>query len=226
MIIFAIDQRSAEWVKVRAGLVTGSCAGAILAERKRGTGELKERANLRARVVCERLTGIVEDDLPYLPFWMRHGVETESAAFAAYEAAVGVLAERVGFVAHYALAAGCSPDGVVNVTRDEFSDEVIGIEGVIELKCPKAMTHLSYLKGNDVPEEYAPQVLHSLWITGAQWCDFCSFHPGFPEHQQLFRVRVPRDEGKVAAYELMVRLFLSECEKELDAARQLGAVPA
>jgi hypothetical protein len=37
----------------------------------------------------------------------------EADAFAAYEAATGNLARRVGFLAHPELMAGCSPDGEV-----------------------------------------------------------------------------------------------------------------
>ena len=37
----------------------------------------------------------------------------------------------------------------------------------------------------------------------------------FPEPLRLFRVRVERDEKEIAAYALLVRLFLQEIDKEL-----------
>jgi hypothetical protein len=89
--------------------------------------------------------------------------------------------------------------------------------GLIELKCPKSTTHLEYLQANEVPEDYRGQILHALWITGAQWCDFVSFDDRYAEDLELLIVRVERDETQVAAYELLVRQFLSEVEAEVQA---------
>jgi hypothetical protein len=100
--------------------------------------------------------------------------------------------------------AGCSPDGHVR----EW-------EGLIELKCPESTTHLEYLQAGVVPEEYRGQIVHSLWVTGAQWCDFVSFDDRFPEHLQLFIVRVKRADVDIDGYALAASLFLSEVEKEV-----------
>lgn len=207
--IHTCPQRSEEWHALRCGKLTGSGAQAVIQERKRGTGELAKRAELRQRIVVERLTGIAANDLPYLPKDMQHGVDTEPLAVLAYEAETGELVTRVGFVEHDTLPTGCSPDGYVG-----------DWEGAIEIKCPASATHWEYLRNDTIPDEYCGQLLHTLWITGAQWVDFCSFDPRFQdERMRLFRKRLVRDEKLIGAYELAVRLFLSEVDNEIAALR-------
>lgn len=200
-------QRSPEWHALRCGKVTGSIAEAILKVRQKGSGELAIRRDARQRLVVERLTGQPVSDLPYLPKDMQHGVDCEPEAFAAYEAQTGELVMRVGFVEHDTLLAGCSPDGYIG----EWT-------GCIELKCPSSGVHFAYRRADVIPEEYYPQLVHTLWITGAEWVDFCSFDPRFPDALRLFRKRLERKDVDLTAYELAVTLFLSEVEKEVQAA--------
>lgn len=209
MKILDCEQRSPEWMAARCGKVTGSCAEAILKVRQRGTGELAIRTALRQRLVVERLTGIPIEDIPYKGKDLQHGIACEPEAFAAYEAAHREILTRVGFVAHDTLAAGCSPDGYVG-----------NWEGVVEFKCPASETHLETLKADAIPPEYLPQLIHGLWITGAQWADFCSFDPRFTDPAlRLFTKRLTREGIDFAAYELAVRLFLSEVDKDVAAMR-------
>jgi hypothetical protein len=202
-----VEQRSPEWHALRCGRLTGSGAQAVIQQRKKGTGELAIRSKLRQRLVVERLTGLPADDLPYLPKDMQHGVNTEQEALNAYEAATGEIVTRVGFVSHDTLMAGCSPDGCVG----EW-------DGVIELKCPASMTHLEYLQADAIPEDYYGQLVHTLWLTGAPWVDFCSFDPRYKDPtKRLFRKRLEREPAILEAYELAAVLFLSEVDKTVAA---------
>jgi len=205
MRVLDIQQRSPEWCGAHVGRLTGSCAAALIAERKRGTGELEVRTKLRRRLVAERLTGCFADEVgPYLPWAMQRGVDLEPQAFAAYEAVTGTLVERVGFVEHDELMVGCSPDGVVN-----------DYEGIIELKCPNFTTHLEYWQAGGVPLDYWPQVIHNLFVTGALWCDFVSFDDRYKDPAlQLFRVRVERSAVDLVAYEDRLRTFLAEVDRD------------
>lgn len=206
MIVYDVEQRSPEWHALRAGKVTGSAANAILAVRQRGSGELAVRRDLRERLVTERLTGRPLDDNGYKSDAMEHGINCEAEALAAYEAATGEIVTRVGFVAHDTYRAGCSPDGCVG----EW-------EGAIEIKCPGSITHMQYRKANEIPKDYMGQLVHTLWITGAQWVDFVSYDPRYPEPMRLFIKRLERNEDTLTAYELAVSLLLSEVEKEVAA---------
>jgi hypothetical protein len=201
------EQRSPEWFLARVGRLTGSCASDMLATIK--SGEAAARRDLRARLVVERLTGQPQED-GYTNAVMQRGIDLEPAAFAAYEAHTGRMARRTGFLTHDSLMAGCSLDGDV----DNFA-------GIVEMKCPKSATHLGYLRSGVVPANHLPQILHNLWISGAQWCDFVSFDDRFPEGLQFFCVRVPRVEIDVLAYAKCAEKFLAEVNEELDSVRGL-----
>lgn len=211
--VHQVEQRSEQWRQLRAGRLTGSEAGALLAERKRGTGELAVRRDLRRRLVVERLTGYAEDSAPIKSRAMQHGVDTERAAFRAYEAKTGQLVTTAGFLAHNELAAGVSLDGYVG----DFT-------GVIELKCPTSLVHLDYLEAGVLPDDYRGQVIHALWMTGAAWCDFVSFDDRLPAGLQLFVHRVQASSIDLKAYELLVRMFLTEVERDQAAIEQLATL--
>lgn len=205
MIVHNVEQRSPEWHALRCGRVTGSCADAILKVRQRGSGELAVRRDLRQRLIVERLTGVPADDIPYKGKDLQHGIDTEPEAVIAYEAAQSEIVTRIGFVSHDRLMAGCSPDGCIG----EW-------EGCIEVKCPASETHWDYVKADAVPADYYPQLVHTLWITGAPWVDFISYDPRFLDTtKRLFIKRLTRDGIDFTAYELAVSLFLSEVDKEV-----------
>lgn len=201
MIVHDVEQRSEAWHRLRAGRVTGSAANAILAVRQKGTGELAIRRDLRQRLIVESITGNPMEENGYKSKAMEHGIDCEQEALNAYEAATGEIVTRVGFVSHDTLMAGCSPDGRVG----EW-------DGAIELKCPNSDTHLEYLQADVIPKEYYGQVLHTLWITGAPWVDFCSYDPRYPEPMRLFRKRLTREGIDFTAYELAVSTLLTEVE--------------
>lgn len=174
------------------------------------SGEAAARRDLRVRLVVEQLTGVSQEDT-FVSKDMQRGIDREADAFAAYEAATGNLVHRVGFLAHDELAAGCSPDGQIG-----------NYTGIVELKVPKSATHLRYLRAGGLPSDYVWQVQHNLWITGAQWCDFVSFDDRFPPSLRLFMVRVPRVQAEIDSYELIVRSFLTEVEKEVADVRRMA----
>lgn len=210
--VLSADQRSEAWRAARIGMLTGSRACDMLAKVK--TGEAAARRNLRVQLVLERLTGVPQED-GYQSFDMKRGIEMETDAFAAYEALTGNLTRRAGFLGHPELMAGCSVDGEV----DSFA-------GIVELKVPKSATHLGYVRSKQVPTEYLQQVRHCLWITGAEWCDFVSYDPRFPESLRLLITRVTMSAVERTSYELMVRAFLTEVEREVEEihALAIGAV--
>ena len=177
-------------------------------------GEAASRRDLRAQLVVERLTGIPQDD-GYINAAMQRGIDKEADALAAYEAFSGCLVQRAGFLAHGELAAGVSLDGYVG-----------DFHGIVEVKCPKSATHLNALRSRAVPTEYAPQVLHGLWMTGASWCDWVSFDDRFPERLQLLIVRVVRNQFEVMAYERTVLTFLESVDREYQEAVGLSVSSA
>lgn len=192
-------QGTPEWLAARAGRLTGSRAGDMLAKVK--AGEAAGRRDYRVQLVTERLTGCPQED-GYQSAEMKWGNEQEPFARMAYEAATGIIVRQTGFLALDEIMAGCSLDGDV----EKFT-------GIVEFKCPKSATHIAYLSDGGLPSKYRPQVTHNLWVTGAQWCDFVSFDPRLPENLQLLIVRVNRADVDLAAYEAEALAFLAEVER-------------
>ena len=191
-------QGTPEWLADRAGRATGSCAAKILAKIK--SGEAATRRDYRFQLAVERLTGRPAEP-GYVSAEMEWGTLQEPSARLAYEAATGNAVREAGFAYLPSIMTGCSVDG--------FIDDG-GRVGIQEIKCPKTATHISYLLAERLPPDYEPQVLHNMWVTGAEFADFVSFDPRLPEKLQLFIVRIERNEDAIKAHEKEVMLFLFE----------------
>lgn len=211
--VLTCEQRSPEWYAARAGRLTASDAKKALGVLK-GGGEPAERRDLRMRLVLERLTGQPQED-DFDNDDMRRGRELEGAARQAYEAESGEFVETTGFISHNELMVGCSLDGHIG----DFA-------GIVEIKVPRSANHLECLKARAVPDRYLPQVVHSLWITGAEFADFVSYDPRFPEHLRLAIVRVTRTSVDLAEHEKKVRAFLAEVDRDIAAVVTLSDVGA
>jgi hypothetical protein len=199
-----IDQRSPEWRQLRLGKLTGSCGADMLATIK--SGEAASRRNLRIRLAIERITGISQES-DFTSRDMERGTELEPEALAAYEALTGDLAQSIGFVELPTIKAGCSPDGYLG-----------DYDVIVSLKCPKSATHYGYLCGHGVPSDYVPQMLHELWITGAQAYDFLSYDPRFPINLRTFYVRVERASlaAQIDEYAEKAVAFLAEVDRAVE----------
>lgn len=193
-----IEQRSAEWLALRCGKVTASRIADVMARTQKGWGA--SRANYAAQLICERLTGTVEQS--YTNAAMQWGNDWEDAAREAYGLKVGEFVAEVGFVEHpdAFIAAGASPDGLV------------GDDGLVEIKCPNSATHIATLRGEPIPDKYIKQMQWQMACTERQWCDFASFDPRLPDAMQLHIQRVARDDALIADMTEAVQNFLAEVD--------------
>lgn len=210
--ILEAEQRSPEWYAARAGRLTGSRAGDMLAKIQRG--EAAARRDLRLQLVCERMTGRPQED-GFVNKEMQRGIDLEAMARAEYEAATGVIVRTTGFLMADDLPVGCSLDG-----------DIENFRGIVELKCPKSSTHLCYLRDGIVPKEYRPQLRHNLWVSGAEWADFVSYDDRFPVELQLFKARLYRKDADIDGYEQEAFAFLKEVDRDVLSVRTLLSVAA
>ena len=202
-----IEQGTPEWFAARLGKATGSRIADIIAKTK--TGYSTSRANYAAQLVCERLTGKVAESFTNAA--MQWGTETEPLARAAYEVKTGEMVDQVGFVDHPSIEnSGASPDGLV------------GLFGMLEIKCPNTATHIETLLSQQVPTKYITQIQFQMTCAGRQWCDFVSFDPRMPENLQLFIKRVEYDPPYVAMLEKEVIQFLMDVEANVNQLRKLN----
>lgn len=118
-------------------------------------------------LAAERLTGNVEESSTTLDMW--RGIEHEPFAKDYYEehyAAVNPVGFMVRDFGGYKI--GCSPDGLV------------GDDGMVEVKCPRAKTHIATVLDDEVPKQHMAQLQTALLVSGREWIDYISFHGGLP----------------------------------------------
>lgn len=190
-------QGTEEWKAARAGNVTASRVADVMSKIK--TGEAAGRRNYRIQIVAELLTGLPQDG-GFVSQDMKNGTEQEPFARAAYEVSRDVMVEQIGFVLHPSIERfGASPDGIL-------------ADGMLEIKCPKATTHIEYLLGGVAPSEYHLQMLAGMDCCERSWCDFVSYCPLLPENLQMFVVRFQRDDKRIAE----MRDAIIQFNKEVD----------
>jgi putative phage-type endonuclease len=200
-----LEQRSPDWFAARCGKVTASRIADLMARTK--SGYSTSRANYRAQLICERLTGCVEPS--YCNPAMQHGIDTEAEAREAYQQHMLCTVEELAFAEHPTITmAGASPDGLV------------GDDGLVEIKCPITATHIDTLLNGAVADKYVKQMQFQMACTGRAWCDFVSYDNRLPEAMRLFIQRVPRDETAIAEIEAEVISFLDEIETTVTQLRQ------
>lgn len=203
-----MEQRTEEWFAARLGKVTASRVADVIAKTK--SGYSTSRDNYMAQLVCERLTG--QQGESFTNAAMQHGTETEPMARSAYEALNELLVEEIGFVQHPKIEmAGASPDGLV------------GLFGMLEIKCPNTATHIDTLLSQSVPTKYITQMQWQMRCCERQWCDYVSFDNRLPADLQLFVKRVEFDAAYVATLEEEVNLFLKELDTKVTKLNNLKA---
>ena len=190
-----IEQRTTEWFAQRCGHLTASRISDMMARTQKGWGA--SRANYAAQLIAERLTGVAESG--FTSAAMQHGIDTEAAARAAYGFMQDVEVIEAPFVLHPRLAwSGASPDGFV------------GDDGLVEIKCPNTATHITTLRGGEIPDKYIKQMQWQMACAERDWCDFVSFDPRMPVEMQLHIQRVDRDNDLIAEIESAAIGFLDE----------------
>ena len=78
-----------------------------------------------------------------------------------------VEVKEVGFHLHDDYDIGCSPDGLFTLVSDTG----------VEIKSPRASTHIRYMRNKKLPVEYVQQVQLSMWLLEVDHYYFCSYHP-------------------------------------------------
>lgn len=184
MKIINLEQGSDEWLKARLGVATASNFDKVITSTGKESTQFEKYAlELASQLLMDEPEETYKNDA------MKRGNELEPVARQAYEETTFNIVETVGMFKSDCGNFGYSPDGLV------------GNDGLIEIKCPQATTHLKYLIDDKLPADYVAQVQGGLFISGRKWCDFVSFHPNFKEGRQLFVKRIERDEDFIAKLE-------------------------
>lgn len=200
-----VVQGSPEWFAARLGKVTASKVADVVAKTK--TGPSASRATYMGQLIAERLTGTPAET--FSNGAMQWGTEKEPDARRAYAFRKDAAVSEIGFVDHPSvLMSGASPDGL------------IGLDGLVEIKCPNTSTHIDTLLSGSVPGKYVTQMQWQLACTERDWCDFVSYDPRLPEEMRVFVRRVNRDDALIAELEREVSAFLAELDDKLGKLRE------
>lgn len=198
IVVPDLEQGSQAWFAARAGRATASCFADVLAK-----GQGKTRAAYLRKLIAERLTGEIAET--YKSKDMERGQEQEPLACLAYEAETDELLERVGFIQHDTIMAGCSPDRLV-----------AGKKKGVEVKCVLPHVQVDTILSGSYPSEHKAQVQGGMWITGYDEWDFVSYSPKMPKHRRLYVYTVKRDDAYIAQIEAEVKRFLAEVDRLVD----------
>lgn len=197
-------QGTPEWLQARCGSLGASSIGDALAKTKTGWGA--SRANLRSRLITERLTGNPVET--FVNAAMQRGTDLEPQARAAYSFMHDCDVAEVGIILHPAiLNTHCSPDGL------------IADDGMVEIKCCGATRHIEILDGSPPEDRYVKQCLWQMACTGRAYVDLAYFHPDMPEAMKLHVTRIERDDAVIADMEDDVREFLAEVDATVERLR-------
>jgi len=184
-----IVQGTPAWHDIRRGIITASAVGKLLTPTLKVASNDTSRA-LTATLAAERITGWTESTAITSDMW--RGIDAEPVA-RDYYSSHHAAATEVGFMVleQDGWRLGYSPDGLV------------GDDGLIEIKAPRAKGHLNTILAGQVPAYYMAQVQAGLLVSGRAWCDFVSYCGGMP----LFVVRVEPDDEWMAAICAAVAVF-------------------
>lgn len=193
-----IKQGTEQWFMARAGLVTSSgVAAAMTRDRSRAEGTFGQTAHTYALELAAERWGGSEEAIQTAA--MERGSSLEDAALDAYEGRTLNMVRRGQFWVHETLACAASPDGLVSDGDGT---------GVVEVKCMGLAKHASCILSKQPPSEYIPQMVHELWLTGADYVDFVSYHPGAPEDRRVCVLRITRDNKLVTEHSMRVMQFI------------------
>jgi len=188
MKIIECDQYSEQWWQARLGVCTASTFKSVVTLKGEPS---KSSKKLAYKLAGEFVAGKAEES--YQSAAMARGSEMEAEAREFYNMVKGVEVQEVGFCLEE--FGGASPDGLVEE------------DGLIEIKCPIASTHVAYLlKVESLEKDYFQQVQGQMLITGRKWTDLISYYPGI----KPVIIRVERNEEFISKLRVELKMVAQD----------------
>lgn len=160
------EQGSEAWLRARSEIPTASEFHNLVTAK----GKIKEGEGPKSYLAEKLAQKWLGGPLPgFSSFATEQGNLREDEAIPGYCFEHSVQIDRVALCTSDDGRIGCSPDGL------------IGEDSGIEVKCPQADTHVKYLLGGRVPDDYVIQVQGALFVTQRPHWVFLSYCPKFPQ---------------------------------------------
>lgn len=212
MMFVPCQQGTPEWFDMRAGVCTASMFSSAVSRLGRKSGDKKEgdfsaaSDKYAADLAIELISGKPYGEPPKA-WTLQRGHDLEPLARQSYEMQTGNIALEAGICLTDDRAFGYSTDGLVGVTT--AGGEIIGCEGLIEIKCPVDSTKILAMWQTGDVSEYAHQMQGGMWITGAKWCDFIMHVPDLENAgKDTYIKRVHRDDEFIEKLEADLLAFI------------------
>jgi len=197
LVILNCEQRSPEWFMARKGLGTASKTKEMIAGKTTET-----RAGYMYELIGQVATGEIAES--FTTKEMQHGIDQEPNARSAYEFSQGVSVQEIGFIIGKNGRMGASPDGLVLEQKKG-----------IEIKCPfNTKYHIDFLLMDKIKLEYIYQVQFSMWVTGLEMWDFCSYDPRMKKNL-LKVVTIEKDEKIHDRFDSEIGAFILDMDSAL-----------
>lgn len=191
-----VEQGQGDWLKVKLGVVSGSNISKAIAKKGTETrsGYLMDLVGQIATKRFDEINGKA----------LEHGTINEPAARAAYEFETGYKVEQTGFIYCEERRIGVSPDGLIP-----------SLNKGLEIKNPfTARVHADFLCNDRIKSEYELQVQFSLYVTGYETWDFCSYHSAFKTGMLKIKT-FERNEKIFERFDNELPEFLKELDEAL-----------
>jgi hypothetical protein len=211
---FDVDQGSAHWYKLRAGIPTASSFDKIITPSKMEMSA--QRKAYACRIIAGRLMNWQAESLDKIGH-IQAGKENEPLAVQQFEFVTETETKKVGFVTSDDGRFGASPDRVAGIHESS-------VDLVAEVKCPTVPVQFERLlfEEEKVSLIYRCQVQGQLWVAQADKAAFYSYHPRMPQ----YLVRTGRDDAFIAKLSAAMEQFSDELEGWMEVAQSLGVYQA
>ena len=191
-----VQQRSIEWHEQRLGKFTASEIYKLMGTK--GLGETGKSYAFDKAV--ETVFGEVEEN--FISYDMQNGIDTEPIAFKKFSELKSLQFVEVSDCGFFNIGdhAGASPDGLV------------GSDGILEIKCPKANTFFKLVATNQIDPKYFYQMQMQMMAANRKVGYFFNYFI-FEGHEFWHEIEVLQDEA--ICDKIWDRILEAEKEKKI-----------
>lgn len=203
--VYDLEQGTDDWRRHRSGVITASRAHEIIKPGRGKGGYSESRATYMLELIAQVCTGQVPEQSSFKQAEWGH--ENEPLAREAYEAMEFVSVNQCGLIYRdSSLRCAISPDGIME-------------DRGLEIKNPyTTQVHLQTLMNGEIKPEYVTQCQFSMWLTGLERWDFCSYDHRMrgKASNRLCIIPQYRDDETMRKFDIEIPKFIAEMDEALD----------
>lgn len=204
--VYDMEQGTDEWLRHRAGVITASRAHDIIKSGRSKGSYSEARATYMLELIAQVCTGLVPESASFKQAEWGH--ENEPLAREAYEALEFVSVNQCGLIYRDdSLRCAISPDGILE-------------DRGLEIKNPfTSQVHIATLLDGAIKPEYVTQCQYSMWVSGLERWDFCSYDHRMRggASNRLCVIPQYRDQEFMDKFDAEIPKFISEMDEKLSA---------